>query len=229
MKFNVSEDEFEKSVHSEKQKAWFKQELTDFAKETLDDKPDYRVVMVVSRHKDNQTIKGFKPTSRAELLNINDFDSKDQLEKYLVTKYAYLANDGEVFRIYQSVNARNIAKVKQQLMHALIDDRMPLDYVQSKVASLAAKPECALTHQWLLDVDYPKPVIETEVIPNILKASGFNRDDLTIFTTYINYGIIVPHSFDTRELLVQYPELEVKKDDMQFLASFEKKGRELNE
>lgn len=188
------------------------------------DKPTYRVITIVSRPKDNQNVTNFKPTSRAELVNVNQFKSKTDMIEFFVKKYTYLAKDGETFRIYESVNERNIEIVQKELMHALIDQRVDLTKITGKVASIAAKPESALTHHWLFDVDYGHAVVQNEFLPDLLTAGGFKKSDLTIFSTVNHYGVIVPHGFDTRELLKQYPSVELKRDDMRYLALFEKQN-----
>ena len=181
---------------------------------------NYRVLTVVSRPKDNRNVDNFKTTSRGELINLNHFNNNTEVLDYAVDHYSYLAKAGETFRIYMSVNKRSFNKTRNKLIHELIDGNVNLTTIQSKVASIAAKPENAEEHQWLFDVDYDEDVLNNQFIPDLLEASGFTESDLDIYQTKSHYGVIVPHGFNTVDLLANYPEVELKRDDLRYVGSF---------
>ena len=181
---------------------------------------NYRVLTVVSRPKDNRDVENFKTTSRGELINLNHFENNNEVLDYAVDHYRYLAKAGETFRVYMSVNKRSFSKTHNKLIHELIDGNVNLTTIQSKVASIAAKPENAEEHQWLFDVDYDEDVLNNQFIPDLLEASGFTESDLDIYQTKSHYGVIVPHGFNTVDLLANYPEVELKRDDLRYVGSF---------
>lgn len=181
---------------------------------------NYRVLTVVSRPKDNRNVGNFKTTSRGELINLNHFNNNTEVLDYAVDHYSYLAKAGETFRVYMSVNKRSFSKTHNKLIHELIDGNVNLTTIQSKVASIAAKPENAEEHQWLFDVDYDEDILNNQFIPDLLEASGFTESDLDIYQTKSHYGVIVPHGFNTVDLLANYPEVELKRDDLRYVGSF---------
>lgn len=181
---------------------------------------NYRILTVVSRPKDNRNVDNFKTTSRGELINLNHFNNNTEVLDYAVDHYSYLAKTGETFRVYMSVNKRSFSKTRNKLIHELIDGNVNLTKIQSKVASIAAKPENAEEHQWLFDVDYDEDVLNNQFIPDLLEASGFTESDLDIYQTKSHYGVIVPHGFNTVDLLANYPEVELKRDDLRYVGSF---------
>lgn len=85
---------------------------------------------------------------------------------------------------------------------------------------VAAKPENAEEHQWLFDVDYDEDILNNQFIPDLLEAGGFTESDLDIYQTKSHYGVIVPHGFNTIDLLANYPEVELKRDDLRYVGSF---------
>ena len=184
------------------------------------DMSNYRVLTVVSRPKDNRNVDNFKTTSRGELINLNHFENNNDVLDYAVKHYHYLAKPGETFRVYMSVNKRSFSKTHNKLIHELIDGNVNLTTIQSKVTSIAAKPENAEEHQWLFDVDYDEDVLNNQFIPDLLEASGFTESDLDIYQTKSHYGVIVPHGFNTVDLLANYPEVELKRDDLRYVGSF---------
>lgn len=181
---------------------------------------NYRILTVVSRPKDNRDVENFKTTSRGELINLNHFENNNEVLDYAVDHYRYLAKPGETFRVYMSVNKRSFSKTHNKLIHELIDGNVNLTTIQSKVASIAAKPENAEEHQWLFDVDYDEDILNNQFIPDLLEASGFTESDLDIYQTKSHYGVIVPHGFNTIDLLANYPEVELKRDDLRYVGSF---------
>ena len=130
--------------------------------------------------------------------------------------YNFVSNgvDNEICRMYYSLNARRKEVVYKQLLHFLIDDpNFNLCALQSKIASIAAKHECAKTKHWFFDFDINDMNIVEEFINDI------HNIDSGVTVTYRHtpngYAIISDRGFDTRELFNKWTEnVSLKKDDL---------------
>lgn len=175
-----------------------------------------RVVLFISRNKDNKDVKNFKQRRFSFLTSKSIPDLRDDFEIF--------ANDGvsgEVSRFYMSVNTRDLDKIKKGLIHDLIDDesnRMlvnPLPYI----AGIASIKENALSRHWLFDVDTK----DKSVLKNFIKSIPKDVKVLETIDTPNGYHVIVDHGFDTRRLLGNnpyeslFPQIELKRDDMKFV------------
>lgn len=167
-----------------------------------------KVVLFVSRNKDNKLLVGFKERKK----NFLTTKEPEELQK----EFNAFVNDGlvgEVSRFYISVNSRDNEKIQQSLQHYLLDNNVDMSKIDSKIASIAAKQENALEHKWLFDCDF-KDMLEMdrfkwEIIRKYLPEGNF-----LIKETLNGYALVVHQGFDTRELLAKYPDVELKRDAM---------------
>lgn len=94
---------------------------------------DLRVVVYVSRNKDNKGLVGYKSRRESYITKRTDEQIKEDFKIFV--------EDGvvdEVSRCYVSVNTRDEEKVKKELLIELISNDTELTTLDSKLASLAA-------------------------------------------------------------------------------------------
>ena len=173
-----------------------------------------KVVLFISRNKDNKNIENFKQRRFSFLVpeENNYYNLEEEFQRF-----ANKGVKGETSRCYISVNPRDLDKVKKALLHKLIDDednRMiinPLPYI----AGIASLSENRADNKWLIDVDTE----DSNIFNNI--RSILNELDvpiLEIIGTPNGYHIITKHGFDSRILKEKYPEyVEIKRDDMKLM------------
>ena len=170
-----------------------------------------RVVLFVSRNKDNKDILGFKErrysflTSRKPEELKNDFD-------YFVSE----GNPGEMCRFYMSVNTRDLKKIKKALIHKLIDSDTAKELLkpESCIVGIAALKKNALTKHWLLDVDTKDPL----VLSMIRSVISPYTDVLGEAETPNGHHIVTEHGFDTRRFSDAFPQVTIKRDDMALIS-----------
>ncbi|WP_347224087.1 hypothetical protein [Bacteroides congonensis] len=87
--------------------------------------------------------------------------------------------------------------------------------IENKVTSLAMSSENAAEHKWLFDFD------ETDGIDDFvsdLEAEGFKKEEIEVYKTVNNYAVVVPHGFDSRNILKKYDCVELKRDGLLCVA-----------
>lgn len=168
------------------------------------------VITFISRNKDNADVLGFKSRSKSFLVpKVN--------EKALMDKFHAFVKEGvkgEFCRFYMAINDTDEKKVKRDLAKFLIDEAItPTDWsitdLNKKVVSLASLPQNKVSKKWLFDCDttYERTCA---FVDEVIDKTG-------VFVEYIGktphgYAVIVSRGFDTREILKNYPEIELKKD-----------------
>lgn len=176
-------------------------------------------VLFISRNKDNKQLKGFKERKFTFLT-----DKIESISDVIKLKNQFLnfvneGQEGEVSRFYVSINDRNAEKINKQLTHYLIDnpETNPAT-IMSKTTSIASKIECAVTKKWLFDFDVDEAKYAYIFLNDISKMSGIPFDKITKHHTKNGYAFIVPHGFDTRELLEKWNKdkhvVDVKRDEL---------------
>lgn len=173
-------------------------------------------VMFISRNKDNKNIEGFKQRS----MNFVSTKHPEELSGKF-QEFVERGVEGEFCRFYLSVNARDPEKVHKHLIHFLIDHPdYPLDKMESKIASLADRTDCALTKKWLFDLDDMNMVEAYEFASDVIKAGEFeSMESMEIRRTVSGYSLVVPRGFDTREILSKYEDASLKRDAMILIAT----------
>jgi hypothetical protein len=179
---------------------------------------DLRVILFVSRNKDNKNIADFKQRRCAFLAWTNGYEAPQWvLDKF--NSFVKHGRYGEFCRMYMSVNARDPMKVKKALIMEMFSqlETFDLQNLESFAASVAAKPEMRRADQkkWLFDYDY-----------------DFGTDDLNDSTDYNEFlgnipvpyeDYLTPHGravitdcgFDNREMVKRFSDNAIpKKDDL---------------
>lgn len=163
-------------------------------------------VIFTSRNKDNKEIPEFKQRkisflSESPILEIDKFN-----------RFVLEGVPGELSRFYVTVNERKNDTTVRSLQHYLLDHPdYPMTKIESKATSLAMSPENAATHKWLFDFDRKSGI--DEFISDLVKE-GFKEREIEVFKTVHNYSIVVPHGFDTRDLMKKYDCVELKRDGL---------------
>lgn len=181
-----------------------------------------KTVLFISRNKDNKDVKGFK--QRSQVFLTSEYVSIQE-EVNLLKDFNNFVDKGvlgETSRWYMSINERDSKKINNKLIHYLIDHpEMNPASIPSKSVGLAQSIECAVTKKWLFDFDnenYEKLVDFKEDIHKIINGDKW---EIVHYETMNGYAVIVPHGFDTRDLLAKWNKeeaiVEVKRDGMLLL------------
>ena len=180
---------------------------------------DPYVCLFVSRNKDNADVPDFKERRRSFLTT----KSKD--DPMLVSAFDHFVSDGvdgEMSRMYYSVNVRDSAAIYKQLVHFLIDNPdFNLCAMEGKIAGIAAKKECAKTKHWMFDFDINDESKLQEFISDLQEYT----EDITYVKTPNGYAVITEHGFDSRELLQKWSnDVTLKRDDLICVRWARKRG-----
>lgn len=174
----------------------------------------YHTILFKSRNKDNKHLEGFKERSKTFL--------SDKSFEELTEKFKHFAEEGisgELSRWYMSVNSRDIKKANTKLVHYLIDNpEFPPHKLQTKLVSLASEKDCAVENKWLFDCDGK----DTEVVSFVELVEEYfegKEQDVQFTRTVSGFAVTVPHGFDTRELLKEWPDVSLHRDG-QLLVSY---------
>lgn len=170
------------------------------------DTDGFRVVLFTSRNKDNKHLPNFKERTRTF---ISDKPFEDRSGAF--ESFANRGVEGELSRLYISINPRDPAKIKKALMHYLIDaEDVDLCKLDTKLSSIAQRSENALTRKWMFDYDDSEENLG-EFLDDIRAMATDNRIDM-VYKTPNGYAVVVDHGFDTRELLDKWRNVELKRD-----------------
>ena len=167
------------------------------------------VALFVSRNKDNKYLPSFKERRKAFIYHASEGDKV--LKEF--DNFVKQGLDGEMSRLYVSVNERDMKKTQQKLIHYLIDNPdFDLCNIQAKVAGFAAQKDCAATKHWMFDFDCNDANKEFEFECDIYDITGYMKIDT--LDTPNGYCVIVDHGFDTRKLMKKWGDIAtLKKDD----------------
>ena len=179
---------------------------------TQDNKP-IRVCLFVSRNKDNKDVKDFVERRKAFITTKTEEELSSEFSAFVSD-----GKDGEICRMYLSVNARDGEKIYKELLHFLIDNPdFNLAHIQSKLASISAKKECALEKKWMFDFDCEDRNKLDEFIKDIINMSKPLQREITTYRTPNGYAVVVGSGFDTRELFEKWNDKDIvtlKRDDL---------------
>ena len=189
------------------------------------DSDKLNVVLFVSRNKDNKHLENFNERRNAFSTTRNFEEVKHQFKAFVEA-----GQSGEFSRMYVSVNPRSNTKTFKALQHKMLDDEFNLSSLPQRVAALAAKKENAYDSahlNWLFDFD-PVEGQDTETsvykfVEDLLLAhenTQTKKDQkrphmsVKLHKTPNGYAVVVDQRFDTRQLLENYPNVELKRDDL---------------
>ena len=176
----------------------------------------YHVVLFKSRNKDNAQLEGFSER-RKEFLTQK---AVEELEDDF-TKFVEEGLSGEISRFYYSVNSRDSEQIHKNLLHYLIDHpNANLVNIERLIVSSAMKSGTAETKHWLFDFDEDKEHIN-EFLEDVKLQAGPDID-IRCKETLNGYAVVVNRGFDTRNLLVKWKNVSLKRDAMLFVDAKKK-------
>ena len=176
------------------------------------------VYLMRSRNKDNKDIPNFKERIK-EILEYRENEDK-VIEAF--KDFAAKGVPGEQMRLYRSVNSRNEEKIREEFIIRLLRDKPSMTQLNRTLASVALKIQNRDESKWLFDFDVDDDKLAEDFIDDIYFCSELDNHEL--HKTPHGYAIIVPHGFDTRELMEKWKDYDItlKRDDMLFLNIFTK-------
>ena len=184
----------------------------------VEEAKDLYVVLFISRRKDNEFVEGFKERRKSFVTS--------KTPEELQIAFKHFVDEGivgETSRFYYSVNARNSEKVRKALIHFLVDeDDFNLSHIDGKIASIAAKKECAKTKHWMFDFDLD----DANLVNNFLSDIGKYITEpikTKVHKTPHGYAVITERGFDTRQLLEDWAYIATLKKDDLLCYTWEKK------
>jgi len=174
-------------------------------------KMNVHVLSLMFRKKDNPNSDKDKYIFR-EVYNVGDYVMRrDKIEKLKqISKVC-----AGTWRIYESINERDVEKAKVMLMHKLIDNAIDVSKIDSEWKSILQKHECRGDKKFLLDLD-------NCTISDKYNVMTYLKDnDVIIHETYdtVNGFHIITDKFDVRGMK-QFPFVDVKTDDMKLVTTF---------
>lgn len=175
---------------------------------------EYYVVLFVSRNKDNEGIPNFKQRKQSFIIKKDEGDL-DAIFKRFVDTWV----EGEMSRIYISVNARKHKEVLKQLQIYLINHPdINLTITDIHLSSLAMKEGTKTTDKFLFDFGIDNEESLSKFCKEI-KALGIKEEEIIVKNTPNGYAVVTEHGSDTRTLLEKWPEVSLKRDGFLFLKS----------
>lgn len=175
-----------------------------------DDRPIH-VALFISRNKDNASLENYVER-RKSFITKEAVDSDTIKNEFM--NFVKRGLDGEMSRLYFSVNERDGDKISKSLLHFLIDNpSFNLCSIKSKIAGIAAEKHNAKTKKWMFDFDI-NDYSSVEEFCHDIKSIDENVE-IDIHRTPNGYAIITSRGFDTRELFKKWTEnVELKRDDL---------------
>lgn len=172
------------------------------------------VYLMRSRNKDNKDIPNFK--GRVETILEYKENENKIIEKF--SDFAAKGVPGEQTRLYRSVNSRNEEKIREDLIIRLLRDKPSMTQLNRTLASVALQAQNRDESKWLFDFDIDDDKLALGFIDDITNY-GFVFNQIEMYKTPHGYAIIVPHGFDTRELMEKWKDYDItlKKDELLFL------------
>ena len=172
------------------------------------------VYLMRSRNKDNKDIPNFKERAKTIL------EYRENEDKVIDAFKSFAAKGvpGEQTRLYRSVNSRNEEKIREELIIRLLRDKPSMTQLNRTLASVAQQVQNRDESKWLFDFDVDDDKLALGFINDITNY-GFVFNQIEMYKTPHGYAIIVPHGFDTRELMEKWKDYDItlKKDELLFL------------
>lgn len=177
-------------------------------------------VLMVSRNKDNREVDGFSQRRRSFLAGIPVGAEPAKVLNGCFSGFVGHGVPGELSRLYVSVNARDNAKIRKLLLERLIfDDGASMAHLDSLICGLAADHACAAERRWMFDVDPEHGHEDWRLVHDFVgeaaRDAGVDVGSVEVHETPNGFAVIVPHGFDTRELLSHWSGIvTLKRDDL---------------
>lgn len=182
--------------------------------ESFSNKPIH-VVLFCSRNKDNKHLPDFKERRKSFITHKTIEELEEEFNDFVSH-----GREGEMCRLYYSVNARDPQKIHTQLMHFLFDNPdFNLCSIAPKLAGIAAQKECALEKKWMFDFDSDNSGVAQQFLMDV---SFYLNNTLSpelcvpkLYKTPHGYAIVIKRGFDTRKLLEDWGGIvTLKRDDL---------------
>ena len=172
------------------------------------------VYLMRSRNKDNKDIPNFKERAKTILEYRENEDKVIEVFKDFATKGV----PGEQTRLYRSVNSRNEEKIREELIIRLLRDKPSMTQLNRTLASVAQQVQNRDESKWLFDFDVDDDKLALGFINDITNY-GFVFNQIEMYKTPHGFAIVIPHGFDTRELMEKWKDYDItlKKDELLFL------------
>ena len=176
---------------------------------------DLYVYLIRSRNKDNKDIPNFKERAKTIL------EYKENEDK-IIEEFKNFAAKGlpsEQTRLYRSVNSRNEEKIREEFIIRLLRDKPSMTQLNRTLASVSQQVQNRDENKWLFDFDVDDELLMNDFVHEIVMYSEIPLLDIQVYKTPHGYAIIVPHGFDTRELMEEWKDYDItlKKDELLFL------------
>lgn len=173
------------------------------------------VYLIRSRNKDNKDIVNFKERSRTILEYRKNEDRV--IEEF--KNFAASGVLGEKTRLYRSVNSRNETKIREEFIIRLLRDKPSMTKLNNILSSVAQQVCNRDESKWLFDFDVDDEMLMNDFVREIVMYSNIPLLDIRVNKTPHGYGIVVPHGFDTRQLMDDWKDYDItlKKDELLFL------------
>ena len=176
---------------------------------------DLYVYLIRSRNKDNKDVPNFKGRAKTVL------EYKENEDRVIKEFHRFAADGvpGEQTRLYRSVNSRNEEKIRKELIIRLLRDKPSVTKLNRTLASVAQQVENRDESKWLFDFDVDDELLMNDFVHDVIMFSRIPLSDIQVYTTPHGYAIVVPHGFDTRELLERWKDYDItlKRDELLFL------------
>ncbi len=168
-----------------------------------------------SRNKDNKDVPGFKQRTKT-ILGYKENES-EVIESY--KDFVVKGVSGEKTRLYRSVNSRNEEKIREDLTIRLIKDKPSMTNINRILTSVAMQNENRDESKWLFDFDVDDEDKVEDFIDDIYFYSELNIDSHELYKTPHGYAIVIPHGFNTIDLLEKWEDYDItlKKDNLLFI------------
>lgn len=179
------------------------------------------VYLMRSRNKDNKDIPNFK--QRYE--TILEYEENEDKVIEAFKNFAAKGVLGEQTRLYRSVNSRNEEKIREELIIRLLRNKPSMTQLNRTLASIALQVQNRDESKWLFDFDVDDDKLAEDFKKDIKRFACDNSNiffynyEIEAHKTPHGYAIIVPHGFDTRELMENWKDYDItlKKDELLFL------------
>lgn len=176
---------------------------------------DLYVYLICSRNKDNKDIPNFKKRTKTIL------EYKENEDRVIKEFHKFAADGvpGEQTRLYRSVNSRNEEKIREELIIRLLRDKPSVTKLNRTLASVAKQVENRDENKWLFDFDVDDESLMYDFVHDVIIFSDIPLSDIQAYKTPHGYAIVVPHGFDTRELIEKWKDYDItlKRDELLFL------------
>ena len=179
------------------------------------------VYLIRSRNKDNKDIPNFKERAKTIL------EYRENEDKVIDAFKSFAAKGvpGEQTRLYRSVNSRNEEKIREEFIIRLLRDKPSMTQLNRTLASVAQQVQNRDESKWLFDFDVDDDKLAEDFKKDIKRFACDNSNiffynyEIEAHKTPHGYAIIVPHGFDTRELMEKWKDYDItlKKDELLFL------------